>query len=141
LHADCFTSGLDGNHDGHFFIWGNFVEVYVQKFSGERVMLDFLNESEAFWIAVVFDRKVNEKIFRNGMVQKVFDFDCADFQIPGFNFAPVNDGGNSSGLAKVSCSVAPRLRARKCVQWYRFHFLIRSGATPTQLVRPPLNSS
>ncbi len=119
------------------------MKIHVQHLAAQGVVLDFLHQGEALGAGVVLDGEIHQQVFRNGMVDQVLHFLGVDLQVLGRLLAAINDSGDAPGVAQFLDSAPARLRAGKCIQWYRFHFfkLFRRFRRTDQLVRPPLNSN
>ena len=118
-----FADGFDRHHDGDLLVLGDFVKIDMQHLAAQRMMLDFLHQRQALGPGIVLDRQVHQQVFGDGMVDEVFHFLGVDFQVLRLGLAAVNDGRDAPGGAQFLGPAAPRQRAGKCVQWYRFHCL------------------
>ena len=59
------------------------MEIHVEHVAFERVVLDFLQEREAFGARVVFDGQIHQHVFRGGTVDEVAEFLGADLRFCG----------------------------------------------------------
>ena len=66
-----FAGGFQRHHDDDLFTLGHFMEIHVEHIAVQRVVLDFLDQGEAFGPRVAFDGQVHQEIFRGGMVDEV----------------------------------------------------------------------
>ena len=103
---------FDGHHDGDFFGGRNFVEIHMQHLAGERMMLNFLNQSE---VLNLVQGQVHENILRVGMMNEVAELLAHQLQIQGLGLPPVNGGRNAPGGAQLLDFTAPDLGAVKRV--------------------------
>ena len=87
LHAHGFADGFHRHQDGDLLVFGNFVEIHVEHLAGERMMLDFLDQGEAFGAGVVLDRQVHQQVLGDGMVDQVLHLLGADFEVLGLGCA------------------------------------------------------
>ena len=91
-----FAEGLDGDADGHLFVFGDLVEVHVQDLAGEGMVLDFLHQRQALGPGVILDLQVHQEVLGDRAVDEVFHFLDLDFEILGLGLAAVNDRRHAS---------------------------------------------
>ena len=106
------ATSLDGHHDGDFFSGRNFVEIHMQHLAGERMMLNFLNQSQ---VLDLIHGKVHQNILRMGLVNKVAELLAHQLQIQWLGLPTVNGGWDAPGGAQLLYSTAPELGAAKRV--------------------------
>jgi hypothetical protein len=110
LNAGRFADGLDRYLDNHLFVLGHLMQIDVQDFAVEGVMLNFLDQREAFGARIVFHRQIHEQIFRGGMVDELADFPGVDFEVLRFGLAAVNDRRHATCVAQFLDSAPSHLR-------------------------------
>ena len=86
------------------------MEIHVEHVAVQRVVLDFLDQREAFGPGVAFDGQVHQEIFRGGMVDEVAELLGAELDVLRFGLLAINDGGNPPGGTQFPGPVATRLR-------------------------------
>ena len=116
--ADRFAGGFNGHHDGYQFVFGDFMKINVQHFSGQRVMLDFLNEREALLLVHV---QIHENVLGEGLIDEIGHFAPDKLEIFGLGLTTVDGGRDATCITEFFYFRASRLGARKCIQWNRFH--------------------
>ena len=111
-----FAEGLDGDADGHLFVFGDLVEVHVQDLAGEGMVLDFLHQRQALGPGVIFDLEVHQEVLGDGAVDEVFHFLDLDLEILGLGLAAVNDRRHASLGTEFLGPGAPAQHPGGCVE-------------------------
>jgi hypothetical protein len=93
----------------------------VQNFTGKVVVLNFLHQSEALGPAIFGHGEIHEQIFRNGMMDQVFDIAERDLKILRRTIASINNRRNAAIASYLFQTRPPDLRSGICCQRYRFH--------------------
>ena len=99
------------------------MEIHVQHFAAQRMVLNLLHQSQPLGPGIVLDRQVHQQVLRKGMVNQILHLLGTDFQILGLGLPAVNDGRDSPCGAQFFGPGAASQRPRECVQCYRFHVL------------------
>ena len=126
LNTFSFAARFDGNHDGHLFVFGDFVEINMENAAVQRMMLNFLQQRET--LAIVPTARSTRR-FSEAECESGLERFGVDFEVLGFVLPSVDDSRNAAGGAQLLDTTAATKRARKRVQRYRFHFSLISSMT------------
>lgn len=127
LDADGFASGLERNLGLDLLSHGDCVEIDVEDFSTDGMMLDLLDEGEAVGdLGSVGDLEFDEDILTHGMSEKLVDFLAGDFEVGRSFLASVDDCRDGTASAHLFHRIATGLGARAGREFNLFgHDLLR----------------
>ena len=116
LDALGFAGGLDRHQDGDFLVFGDFVEINVQHFAGEGIVLDFLHQRQPLGPGIVLDHQVHQEVLGDRMVDQVFHFLGVDLEVLRRGLPAINDGRDATAGSERFGPGAPAQDAGNCVE-------------------------
>ena len=95
-----FTFGFNRDHDGHFLVFSDFMEVHMEEGAAQSMMLHLLDEGQPFGAGIAGNIQIDQNIFRSRMVDEVFEVAERNLELLGSVMAAIDHSRNAAAMAQ-----------------------------------------
>ena len=107
LDSNGLADSLHRHHDRDLLGFGNLVQIDVQDFAAEGMVLDLLHQDQSLRLCILGHGQIEEQVFRDRMVDQFLERDPIDLEIFRLSLTPVNDSRHPASGTEFFHSAPP----------------------------------